>query len=136
MIDCVRTLPSKHGWLLLLLALPLWPASATAMTGNEWQALPVAGRTSYVTGVIDNFTDVAMAIKTLVPAEKRTASEKMVVAFEECISRTPRPPSQLLAIVDKYIKDNPANWHGRMSGLVFEALRCRETSGPAARNGE
>ncbi len=46
MIDCVRTLPSKHGWLLLLLlGLPGWPSPAAAMTGNEWRA-----RTSYVTG--------------------------------------------------------------------------------------
>ena len=136
MIDGVRTLLSTHGWLLLLLALPLWPAPAAAMTGNEWRALPVAARSSYVTGVVDNFVDVGTAIRTLVPAEKRTASEKMVVAFEECISRTPRPPSQLVAIVDKYIKDNPANWHGRMSGLVFEAIRCPEISAPAARKGE
>ena len=136
MIDGVRTLLSTHGWILLLLALPLWPAPAAAMTGNEWRDLPVAARSSYVTGVVDNFVDVGTAIRTLVPAEKRTASEKMVVAFEECISRTPRPPSQLVAIVDKYIKDNPANWHGRMSGLVFEALRCRETPTPAARKGE
>ncbi len=36
-----------------------------------------------------------------------------------------------MAIVDKYIKDNPAQWHGRMSGLVFEALRCRDASAGA-----
>jgi hypothetical protein len=49
------------------------------------------------------------------------------VSFEECIIRTPRPPSQLVAIVDKYIKDNPARWHSRMSGLVFEALSCKDS---------
>src|SRR5262249_27107767 len=134
MIDCVRTLPSKHGWLLLLLlALPLWPAPAAAMTGNEWRALPVAARTSYVTGVVDNLVDFGAAVRSLVPAEKRTASEKMLVSFEDCIAKTPRPPSQLVAIVDKYIKDNPAQWHTRMSGLVFEALRCRDAgAGPGA----
>ena len=128
MIDGVRTRLSTHGWLLLLLALPLWPAPATAMTGNEWRDLPVAARSSYVTGVVDNLVDFGAAVRSLVPAEKRTASEKMLVSFEECIVRTPRPPSQLVAIVDKYVKDNPAQWHGRMSGLVFEALRCRDSS--------
>ena len=131
MIDGVRTLLSRYGWLLLVLVLAFWPASAAAMTGNEWRALPAAARTSYVTGVVDNFVDVGTAIRSLVPAEKRTASEKMVVAFEECISRTPRPPSQLVAIVDKYIKDNPGQWHTRMSGLVFEALRCRDAGSGA-----
>ena len=136
MIDGARTLLSTHGWLLLLLALLMWPAPAAAMTGNEWRALPVAARTSYVTGVVDNFTDVATAVKTLVPPEKRTASEKMLVSFEECIAGTPRPQSQLVAIVDKYIKDNPGQWHTRMSGLVFEALRCRDNTPPATRKGE
>ena len=136
MIDGVRTLLSTYGWLLLLLALPLWPAPAVAMTGNEWRALPVAARTSYVTGVVDNLVDFGAAVRSLVPAEKRTASEKMLVSFEECIAKTPRPPSQLVAIVDKYIKDNPGQWHTRMSGLVFEALRCRETAAPATRKVE
>jgi hypothetical protein len=129
MIGCARILLSKHGWLfLLLLGLSGWPSPASAMTGNEWRALPTAARTSYVTGVVDNLVDFGAAVRSLVPAEKRTASEKMLVSFEECIVRTPRPPSQLVAIVDKYVKDNPAQWHGRMSGLVFEALRCRDSS--------
>ena len=147
MIDCVRILLSKHGWLfLVLLGLSGWPSPASAVSGNEWRALPMAARTSYVTGVVDNLVDFGAAVRSLVPAEKRTASEKMLVSFEECIVRTPRPPSQLVAIVDKYIKDNPTQWHGRMSGLVFEALRCRDAnagagagtsvSGSAARKGE
>ena len=147
MIDCVRILLSKHGWLfLVLLGLSGWPSPASAVSGNEWRALPMAARTSYVTGVVDNLVDFGAAVRSLVPAEKRTASEKMLVSFEECIVRTPRPPSQLVAIVDKYIRDNPAQWHGRMSGLVFEALRCRDAnagagagtsvSGSAARKGE
>jgi hypothetical protein len=136
MTDGVRIRLPKHGWLLLLLALPLWPAPVAAMTGNEWRALPMAARTSYVTGVVDNLVDFGAAVRSLVPAEKRTASEKMLVSFEECIAKTPRPPSQLVAIVDKYIKDNPGQWHTRMSGLVFEALRCRETAAPAARKAE
>jgi len=137
MIDGVRTVLSKHGWLLfLLLGLPAWPSPAAAMTGNEWRDLPMAARTSYVTGVVDNLVDVGAAVRSLVPAEKRTASEKMLVSFEDCIARTPRPPSQLVAIVDKYIKDNPGQWHTRMSGLVFEALRCRETAAPATRKVE
>ena len=142
MIDGVRTLLSRYGWLLLVLVLAFWPASAAAMTGNEWRALPVAARSSYVTGVVDNLVDFGAAVRSLVPAEKRTASEKMLVSFEECIAKTPRPPSQLVAIVDKYIKDNPTQWHGRMSGLVFEALRCRvagagtSASGAGTRRGE
>jgi len=136
MIESAHTRWPCRAVLLGCLLVFLWSSWAGAVTGNDWRAMSAPARTAYVTGVVDNFVDVGTAIRTLVPAEKRTASEKMVVAFEECISHTPRPPSQLVAIVDKYIKDNPANWHGRMSGLVFEALRCRETPAAAARKGE
>jgi hypothetical protein len=127
MIDCAYARRLCFAVLLCSLLVLPWPSSAGAMSGNDWRALPVSARTSYVTGVVDNFADVATAIKTLVPADKRTASEKMLVSFEDCMAGTSRPPSQLVAIVDKYIKDNPARWHSRMSGLVFEALSCKDS---------
>ena len=137
MTDCAHARRLCLAVLLSALLAPLWPSVAAAMTGNDWRALPISARTSYVTGVVDNFTDVATAIKTLVPAEKRTASEKMLVGFEDCMARTSRPPSQLVAIVDKYLKDNPARWHTRMSGLVFDALSCKDAAaGPAPRTRE
>ena len=84
-----------------------------------------------------NLMDFGAAVRSLVPAEKRTASEKMLVSFEDCIAKTPRPSSQLVAIVEKYVKDNPGQWHARMSGLVFEALRCKDApAAPAAKKGE
>jgi len=110
----------------------LAPPSARAVTGNDWRALPASAKTAYVSGVVDNFVDFGTAVRSLVPAEKRSGSEKMLVSFEDCIAKTPRPPSQLVAIVDKYLKENPAQWHVRMSGLVFEALRCKEGA-PAPR---
>ena len=119
-----------------LIGAVLPPAPAGAVTGNDWRAMPPAARTSYVTGVVDNLLDFGSAIRSLVPAEKRTASEKMLVSFEDCVTRTPRPPSQLVAIVEKYVKDNPGQWHTRMSGLVFEALRCRDAAAPAPRKSE
>lgn len=125
-----------------LLAL-LWPPPAGAVTGNDWRALPASAKTAYVTGVVDNLVDVGAAVRSLVPPEKRTASEKLLVSFEDCVARTLRPPSQLVAIVDKYVKEHPTQWHGRMSGLVFEALRCKDAAvapgprvAPGARKGE
>jgi hypothetical protein len=112
---------------------PLSPSAAQAMTGNDWRALPTAAKAAYVSGVVDNLVDFGAAVRSLVPAEKRTGSEKMLVSFEDCINKTPRPPSQLVAIVDKYVKENPSQWHARMSGLVFEALRCKD--GAAASRG-
>ena len=136
MTDCAHARRLCLAVLLSALLAPLWPSFAAAMTGNDWRVLPISARTSYVTGVVDNFTDVATAITTLVPAEKRTASEKMLVGFEDCMARTARPPSQLVAMVDKYLKDNPARWHTRMSGLVFDALSCKDTATPSPRKPE
>ena len=116
---------------------PLWPSAAGAVTGNDWRALPAAAKTAYVTGVVDNLVDFGAAVRAIVPAEKRTASEKMLVSFEDCVVRTLRPPSQLVAIVDKYVKEHPTQWHVRMSGLVFEALRCKDAAvAPGAKKGE
>lgn len=116
---------------------PLWPSSAGAVTANDWRGLPTTAKTAYVTAVVDNLVDFGMAIRSLVPPERRTASEKMLVSFEECVARSSRPPAQLLAIVEKYVKDNPGQWHARMSGLVFEALRCKDGVGtPAAKKAE
>jgi hypothetical protein len=112
--------------LFCCLLAPMLPSSAAAVTGNDWRALAASARTAYVSGVVDNLVDFGTAVRSLVPAEKRSGSEKMLVNFEDCIAKTPRPPSQLVAIVDKYVKENPGQWHARMSGLVFEALRCKD----------
>jgi len=115
----------------------LLPSPAGAMTGNDWRALPASAKTAYVSGVVDNLVDFGAAIRSLVPAEKRSGSEKMLVSFEDCIAKTPRPPRQLVTIVDKYLRVNPAQWHARMSGLVFEALRCKDaTVAPRGLKGE
>ncbi len=61
----------------------------------------------------------------------------MLVGFEDCMANTPRPSSQLVAMVDKYLKDNLAKWHTRMSGLVFDALSCKEAAAaPAVGKGD
>jgi Rap1a immunity proteins len=114
--------------LLSCLLAPMLPSSATAVTGNDWRALPASAKTAYVSGVVDNLVDFGTAVRSLVPVEKRSGSERMLVRFEDCIAKTPRPPSQLVAIVDKYVKENPGQWHARMSGLVFEALRCKDST--------
>jgi hypothetical protein len=123
--------------MLCCLLAPLVPSSAAAVTGNDWRAMTWTAKAAYVSGAVDSLLDFGMAVRSLVPAEKRTASEKMLVSFEDCIAKTPRPPGQLVAIVDKYIKEHPAQWHARMSGLVFEALRCKDaTAAPGARKSD
>jgi hypothetical protein len=116
---------------------PLVPSPASAVTGNEWRAMPWASKAAYVSGAVESLLDVGMAVRSLVPAEKRTASEKMLVSFEDCIARTPRPTGQLVTLVAKYLNEHPAQRPAKMSGVVFEALRCKDTTAaPAARKGE
>lgn len=116
---------------------PLLPSPASALTGNDWRGMPWASKSAYVSGVVDSLLDFGTAVRSLVPAEKRSATEKMLVSFEECIARTPRSTSQLVTLVVKYLNENPAQRQGKMSGLVFEALRCKDAAGaPGARKGE
>ena len=119
--------------MLCVLLMSLLPSSAAAVTGNDWRALSWPAKASYVSGVVDSLVDFGTAVRSLVPAEKRSASEKMLVSFDDCMARTPRPSGQLVAIVDKYMKENPGQWHARMSSLVFEALRCKDATGTPRR---
>jgi hypothetical protein len=122
---------------LCCLLMSLIPSPAAAVTGNDWRRLSAAAKTAYVSGVVDTLMDFGAAVRSLVPAEKRSASDKTLVSFEGCIGKTPRFPSHLVAVVDKYVKENPAERYARMSALVFEALRCKSgTASPPRSNGE
>ena len=113
---------------------------AAAVTGNDWRKLPAAAKRAYVSGVVDTLADFGTAVRTLVPAGKLSASEKTLVDFDNCLRKTDRSSSQLVAIVDKYTNENPGERHARMSALVFEALRCKEGAadprGPKPARGE
>jgi hypothetical protein len=123
--------------LLCCLLMSLIPSPAAAVTGNDWRRLSSAAKTAYVSGVVDTLMDFGAAVRSLVPAEKRSASEKTLVSFEDCVGKTPRLPRHLVAIVDRYVKENPAERYARMSALVFEALRCKSaTATPPRSKGE
>lgn len=138
MTDCAHTRWHRIAVVMLCCLLaPLLPSQAAAVTGNDWRGMPWASKAAYVSGAVDGLLDFGTALRTLVPVEKRSATEKMLVSFEDCIARTPRSTGQLVTIVAKHLNENPAQRPARMSSLVFEALRCKDVVGtPSPRKGE
>jgi len=94
-------------------------AVEATIRGNDWRGLPPAAQQAYVAGVIDTWGDVVgRAIKG---HREPTPNELFYKQLYECVGGK-MPYEQIIAIVKKYIENNPAQWHARMADLVFTAL--------------
>jgi hypothetical protein len=81
------------------------------LTGNEYVKLDKFNKLSYVTGVIDGFSAAPLFGA---PANK-------VKWYDNCISEMTN--GQIVAIIDKYLKEHPEEWHWHMHVLIHNALR-------------
>lgn len=96
-------------------------SSAGAVTGNAWKQLSETQRGSYVMGVIDGWHFVS-ALAQLQRGAKPTETEEIIIKVSDCVYDKRMPYSQVIAIVEKYMNDNPAEWHQLMSGVIWDAL--------------
>lgn len=78
------------------------------VTGNNWIGKDMVMQRSYVTGVVDGMNAVS-------------ALNFNKESFFSC-SLKGKSTEQLRAIVDKFIKENPEQWHLPMSLLIFDAI--------------
>ena|SRR2546425_432869 len=53
-----------------------------------------------------------------------TASEAVFERLGRCMSERKMTYAQMVAIVDKHMKDNPAQWHQEMTFLVWTAMKA------------
>ena len=90
------------------------------------RSLDHIGRLSFVAGSTDAYNYV-MGMMTA-DGLKDSLTYKVLDGATACTSKMTR--GQVLAIVEKFMNDNPARWHQLMVGLVFEALNeaCRSQS--------
>lgn len=97
----------------------LGPSTATALTGTEWRRLGPAARAAYVTGVVD-------AWQGLVSVQESVGSKDAgITVFAEvvsCLRERLLPEAQIVAIVEKYVADNPGQSGKDMTDLAFAAL--------------
>lgn len=81
------------------------------LTGNSYRILPTSNKRSYIAGFIDG---------TLV-APLFDAPKKETAWLERCI--VGMTDQQVVAILEKWLSENPARWHESMNVLSFVALR-------------
>jgi len=99
-------------------------STADAFTGTKWRALPEAARAAYVAGVVDTWENVNLltqAEKKKDPRYKPTDVEVLFSPTTTC-AHDEITYVQAIAIVDKYMSQNPEEWHQPMAILVWSAF--------------
>jgi hypothetical protein len=104
----------------LLLAGP-----AHAIEGGEWRRLPAAARSAYVMGIVDAWSGLVDVQTALGKNESGITVFADVVS---CVRDRLLPDAQIVAIVERYVADNPGRSSTEMRDLVFAALsqECRK----------
>lgn len=109
------------GWLLGPTA-----AGATVMelSGNEWQQLGEIAQDFYIIGVVEGAAAMLLYVARI-EADKQPATTigaGLTYELLKCVNRPGVSRAQYLAIVRKYVRDHPADWHYTMPSLIFNAL--------------
>ena len=81
------------------------------LTGNTYRDLSPLGKRGYVMGFSDG-----VFIAPLLSAPKAE-----ILWLEQCM--VGMTDVQIVAIIDKWLADNPAQWHDQMNILTYSALR-------------
>ena len=109
--------------LLGVLVCLLAPSLAHGIDGNAWLKLPENLRAGYLVGVFDGWAYVQSESEAYRKGHPDVAAgfiEGTLDGLKDC--HKGKPPSQLIAIVEKYMKDHPDAWHYSMGSLVFVAI--------------
>ena len=114
----------------LLLSLFLLPTPAIGWDGNEFLKVHQTLRAAYIAGVVDTYVGIKNTVE-----QARSKGSYSSGAFEQVITESvgciqEMPYAQVVAIVEKYMRDNPERWHHPMADSVFGALRgvCKKKS--------
>ena len=81
------------------------------LTGNSFRELGLPAKRKYVAGFIDGAFIAPMF----------DAPKSELRWLERCV--TGMTDEQLVAVVDKWMSENPARWHQSMNMLTFVALK-------------
>ena len=90
---------------------------AAAITGSEWRQLSPAAQQYYVIGVLDGWDNLGTI--TLLAEQKSPVG----IGFTKQIECTVGMEyAQISVIIQKYMENNPSQWHNSMVLLVWPAL--------------
>ena len=103
----------------------LLASSAHAIDGAEWRRLPAAARAAYVTGTVDAWSGLVDVQASLGRNEPAITVFRDIVA---CVRDRLLPYAQIVAIVERYVAENPGRSSTEMPDLIFAALgqECRK----------
>ena len=92
---------------VLFIALLIWPSSANGLNGSDWQNLQPEQRSAYIAGALDGW-----GIGGTEPYSRLSL----------CVTSRGITGQQIHALVDNYIRDNPAQSPMSLILLVRNAL--------------
>jgi hypothetical protein len=94
--------------------------TAAQLKGNEFQSLPDNSKLMYVVGILDGW-DIVSAMKG---EEKAPTLDRVFNSISRCVEDRKMTRGQTFAIVEKFMRDNPAKWHEEMSALIRYAFNA------------
>jgi len=103
-----------------LLLLTMGEATAD-VSGNDYRGYPDSVRTTYVVAVLDAWGFLVGSIRNS-KTVKAPEIDFVYGSIVRCVERRRMFPDQVTAIVDKYMRENPAKWDEGMAGLIWSAL--------------
>ncbi len=103
----------------------LFARPAHAIDGAEWRRLPAPARAAYVTGTMDAWSGLVNVQASLGKNEPAITVFSDIVA---CVRDRLLPYAQIVAIVERYVAENPGRSSTEMPDLIFAALslECRK----------
>lgn len=99
-------------WCLMLL---LWGSSAWGMTGtgNDWNKYNEDVHLSYILGIVHGWGFASWK-------HGDAKWSELYAPLDTCLSKMKL--GQLVAIFDKYLKENPEEWDHSVASLLFDRL--------------
>jgi hypothetical protein len=108
-------------------------AEALAITGNEWKQLASVQREVYVWGVVETWRHFEMENEPISECfAEGSLMFRLLSYYTELVKCMAKKMTrgQITAVVDKYMEENPSQWHHEMTTLVGLAMGKACTTSP------
>jgi hypothetical protein len=115
--------------ILIFICETLFAGNIAALTGNEWRQLSLPSQQAYVIGVTDTWNlleSVRLESIPLAMEKEPQEAPSIITHLMNCLNEMTY--GQGVAIVEKYMRDNPAEWHKSMAFLIWNAAHEACTS--------
>ena len=106
------------------------PQISFSLDGVGYKDLGEVAKFIYIAGVLDGWHNIYELSKYRFKKEAAAPSsvEQVPIHIQNCLDERYMQPQQIKAIIDRYWKDHPNEWHDRMSWIALHSLQeaCNE----------